>query len=164
LHNLRDWRKNKLITVLNGNVIDPRQIEDMVIPLKPLYDIQAMAYDRYNATSTALSVQEKGGVPALEFPQTTPMFTEPTKAFRDMVLQERFNHGMNPIAQWMMRNAVPIMDTNGNIKITKVPKRAPDKVDGVVSGIMAMAAWMMDRNEQVSNVYDSRGILELREG
>jgi phage terminase large subunit-like protein len=61
----------------------------------------------------------------------------------------------------MMRNAVPIMDTNGSIKITMDPKRAPDKVDVVVSGIMAMAAWMMDRNEQTGNVYDSRGFIEL---
>jgi phage terminase large subunit-like protein len=161
LHNLRDWQKAGHITVLDGNVIDPRQIEEMVLPLKPLYDIQGMAYDRYNATSTALTIQEKGGVPALEFPQTMPMFAEPTKAFRDLVLQERFNHGMNPVAQWMMRNAIPITDTNGNIKITKDPKRAPDKVDGIVSGIMAKAAWMMDRNEQTSNIYDTRGFLEL---
>lgn len=145
MHSLRDWRSQKLITLLDGNVVDPTEIEKDIRHIMNDYDVRSMAYDRYNATSTALSLQ-KHGLPVFEFPQTMPMFAEPTKAFRDLVLREQFNHGHNPIATWMMRNAVPITDTNGNIKITKDEKRSVDKVDGVIAQIMAQAAFMADRD------------------
>ncbi|CCH54474.1 Putative terminase large subunit [Fibrisoma limi BUZ 3] len=160
LHSLRDWERNKLIYVQEGNVIDPREIDAKLLELAGTFNIRMMTYDRYNANATALTMQEKGGVPVLEFPQTMPMYAEPTRSFRDIVLQERIRHGGNPIAEWMMRNSRPITDTNGNIKITKDPKRSPDKVDGIVAAIMAQAGWMYDRNVVSSNVYDQRGFLE----
>lgn len=144
MHSLRDWRKTGYIKLLDGNVIDPTEIEQDIKAILNKFNIRSMAYDRYNATSTAISLQ-KYGLPVFEFPQTMPMFAEPTKAFRDLVLKERFNHGQNPIATWMMRNAVPITDTNGNIKITKDEKRSVDKVDGIIASIMSIGAFMADR-------------------
>lgn len=158
MHSLRDWRNQKLITLLDGNVVDPTEIEKDIRQIMNDYDVRSMAYDRYNATSTALTLQ-KHGLPVFEFPQTMPMFAEPTKAFRDLVLREQFNHGHNPIATWMMRNAVPITDTNGNIKITKDEKRSVDKVDGVIAQIMAQAAFMADRDTSGSrSQYETQGL------
>ncbi|WP_234734509.1 terminase large subunit [Tellurirhabdus bombi] len=153
MHALRDWKEAGYIRFLEGNVIDPREIEKDIKALSDRFNIKALAYDRYNATSTAISLQEYG-IPVYEFPQTMSQFAEPTKAFRDLVLQKRLDHGQNPIAQWMMRNAVPITDTNGNIKITKDPKRSGEKVDGIVAAIMAGAAWMWDRTETARSRYE----------
>ncbi|KAA9357225.1 terminase large subunit [Larkinella humicola] len=159
LHALRDWEKDGHIRLLEGNVIDPREIEKDIISLSEIVDIRQLMYDRYNCNSTAIALNEQG-ISSIDFPQTMAHFTTPTKNFRDLVLQKRLDHGHNPIATWMMRNSVPITDTNGNIKITKDPKRAPEKVDGIVAGIMALGSWMSDTLED-SSIYDKRGFIEL---
>lgn len=156
LHSLRDWEKAGYIRFLEGNVIDPLAIEAEIQTLHGQFPIRQLLYDRYNATSTAIAL-DRFGIPCMELPQTMPFMAEPTKAFRDLILQQRLDHGGNPIARWMMRNAVPIADTNQNIKITKDPRRAADKVDGVVAAIMALASWM--KEEAVTeSAYANRGI------
>lgn len=146
---LREWEKKGYISLIDSNAIDPRVIEDDIKALAEEWQIELMAYDRYNATSTALTLQEFG-LEAFQFPQTMSYFAEPTRDFKTLALTKKLNHNNNPIATWMMRNAVPIVDTNGNTKITKDPKRAKDKVDGIVAAIMALGAWMFDTNDRES--------------
>jgi phage terminase large subunit-like protein len=141
LHSLRDWQQAGYIRMLDGNVIDPTEIEADIRAMNVNYPIASLFFDRFNATSTALAL-EKAGIPCTELGQTMPLLTGPTAAFRDIVLQERFDHGHNPIIRWNMRNAVPITDTNGNVKLTKDPRRAPDKIDGAAACVNAFAAWM----------------------
>ena len=154
---LREWEKKGYVKLIDSNAIDPRVIEEDIKALSDEWKIEMMAYDRYNATSTALALQEFG-IDAFQFPQTMPFFAEPTRDFKTMVLTHKLNHNHNPVATWMMRNAVPISDTNGNTKITKDPKRAKDKVDGVVAAIMALGAWMAYENTKES-IYNT---MELR--
>lgn len=153
---LREWEKLGYVKLIDSNAIDPRVIEEDIKAISDDWKIESMAYDRYNATSTALALQEFG-IDAFQFPQTMPFFAEPTKDFKTLALTKKINHNHNPIAAWMMRNAVPITDTNGNTKITKDPKRARDKVDGVVAAIMALGAWMAYEGSNES-VYNSRGL------
>ncbi len=154
---LRDWVNKGYIKVIESNAIDPRVIEEDIKALSEDFGIQSMAYDRYNATSTALALQEFG-IDSFQFPQTMPFFAEPTKDFKTLVLLEHLNHNNNPVATWMMRNAVPVTDTNGNTKITKDPKRARDKVDGIVAAIMSLGAWMAweGGNESIYNTQELR--------
>lgn len=154
---LRDWVNKGYVKVIDSNAIDPRVIEEDLKEMNGLFSIQSMAYDRYNATSTALTLQEFG-IDSFQFPQTMPFFAEPTKDFKTLVLNEALNHNNNPVATWMMRNAVPITDTNGNTKITKDPKRARDKVDGIVAAIMSLGAWMAYESTKES-IYNT---MELR--
>lgn len=160
LHQLRDWVKAGHIRLLEGNVIDPREIEKDIEQLSRTYNIRLLTYDRYNATSTALTVQEHCGVPTIEFPQTIGNFSKPTKDYRDLIAKYQLDHGFNPIATWMMRNAVQIKDNNDNIRITKDSRRSAEKVDGVIAAIMALGGWM-NYKEEVANVYDIRGFLDL---
>lgn len=144
LVSLRDWEKSEHIRLLKGNVIDPSVIESDIVKIMHEYNIAKMHYDRFNAVSTVVSLENKG-MAVEQFIQMPFYYNEPTKAYRDLVLQGRLSHNNNPVTSWMMRNARPHYDSNGNMKITKDSKQSPDKVDGVQAAIMALAAFMSDR-------------------
>lgn len=152
LHTLRDWVKAGHITVIEGEIIDPNQIRDTIKYLGSIYNIASLAYDKYNATGIALEL-DAHGIPAFEFPQTMPHFTGPTKEYRNLVMQGQYDHGRNPVVRWMMKNAVVITDTNENIRITKDHKRAPDKVDGIISAIMALGCWQSAPEAETPQIF-----------
>lgn len=159
-YTLRDWIKEGFVKVCpDSNVIDPRIIENDILAFADNFKVKFLWYDKWNATTTALKLQEDG-LDTYSIPQTMAYLSEPTKDFKKLVITQRLNHNNNPVARWMMRNAVPISDTNGNTKLTKDPKRCVDKIDGIVAAIMALAAWMGYQNTRES-VLARRGVRTL---
>ena len=58
---------------------------------------------------------------------------------------------------WMLSNIAIQEDPAGNLKPNKA--KSKDKIDGVVALIMALGEMMI--GEDVSSIYDDRGILVL---
>lgn len=138
MHNLREWVNNGHIFTTPGNVTDYDPIEKFIKECADRFSIAGVCYDKHNIGNLDTNLINYG-LNMDVFSQTIMEFSEPTKTFKNMVLQKRLNHGMNPVMRWQISNAVEIKDTNENIRISK--KHSREKVDGVIAGIMAVGCW-----------------------
>lgn len=147
------WARLGLLQTTPGDVIDYDFIEADVLADSKKYDVQEIAYDEWNATQTALHLQEKG-LKMVSFGQGYKSMSEPAKEWEKLVIQGLLAHGGHQVLRWMMGNTMIERDPAGNIKPSK--KRSPEKIDGVVAGVMALGRAMVTVN--ASSVYNKRGI------
>lgn len=129
------WVKRGYIIETPGNVIDYGFVRQVVQDAAVKYDIQAVAYDSYNMTETALQLQD-AGIEMIKFRQGYLSMNYPTKQLERLVLSKKFNHLGNPVLRWMNNNTSIATDPAGNIKIYRDKK--DEKVDGMVSNVMAL--------------------------
>jgi len=118
----------------DGDAIDPAAIEEGVIAAAGAYQLVGLAYDPFNATSTAQRLTEHG-VDCAKFPQSMASFAEPTKRFEEDLLRGLVRHGGNPAVRWMMANMVAV--TNGAGHRMPSRKKSRNKIDAGVAGVMA---------------------------
>jgi len=139
-----------------GESIDISRIEEVVIEQSKNYDIQAIAYDPWNCESTAQNLIDKG-LNCFRFNQNIGNYNEPSKELEKAVIDGRLQHNGNPVTRWMASNVVTYMNGAGLIMPSR--KSSREKIDGVVSIVMAIGCYL--RVDAVGDsVYESRGIDE----
>jgi len=72
-----------------------------------------------------------------------------------LVLDEKIQHGGQPVLRWMFNNVYIETDAAGNIKPSK--EKSHEKIDGAVATIMALDRALRHQNSW--SVYDKRGLL-----
>ena len=82
----------------------------------------------------------------------------PSKEFERRIANQTIHHDGDPVLRWMVGNVAAERDRNDNIRPSK--SKSADKIDGVVTGIMALGLAMLDEGEQHS-VYETQGSLTL---
>ena len=70
----------------------------------------------------------------------------PTAELERLIISKELNHGGNEVIRWMASNVLILRDASGNMKVDK--SKPENKVDGIVSNIMAIAAYMQWLAEQ----------------
>lgn len=146
-----EWVKDPRVnlTLTPGARIHYGGIRSMFRELAKRYDIQELAYDDWNAEQTTQELSEgvtdaKGaivepatGIPRVNFSQSMRDMNEPTKKFEVSVVDGNLQHNGDPLTAWMIRNATIKPDGNGNYKPMKPARGSIQKIDGVITGIMA---------------------------
>lgn len=151
------WAKQKHIKLTRGNVVDYDVIRDDVNLAGQQFDIRQIAIDRWN--STQLQTQLKGdGFDVVPFGQGFASMSAPSKELEKLILAKDIRHGNQPVLNWCASNVMVEMDAAGNIKPSK--KKSSEKIDGIVSLIMAIGLAMVDEDSGPS-VYEERGIVSL---
>jgi phage terminase large subunit-like protein len=145
--------ENQLITT-DGRVVNYNFVQQKIEELKSIYDIQELAFDRWNATQLSQSLRD-AGLNVIDFGQGYKSMSPPSKDLMRLVLQQRIAHGGNPILRWNFDNIVVTCDPAGNIKPDK--SKATEKIDGAVATIMALSRALV--HEDHSSVYDTRSLL-----
>ncbi len=117
--------------------VDYSVIEDYVCSLEEKLGvfIVGIAYDRYNAISSAQK-WESAGYDTVMVRQHSDTLHLPTKLLKEYVLNKRFQYVENPLIDINFQNAQCTEDTNRNMYVNK--KRSRGKVDAVVSLINAI--------------------------
>lgn len=95
-------------------------------------NIQAIGYDKYNATQWAIKATELG-LPLEEYPQNLGNFNKPTREMERLVLSNRVVIDNNEINRWCFKNVSLKSDHNGNVKPNKSVKAK--KIDGAIAMI-----------------------------
>lgn len=132
---LDGWAREGHVTKTPGDVIDYDLIRSTLQKLSSRFIIQGVAIDRWNATQ--LAVQLDGDGFAVEpFGMGYASMSAPTKELEKLVLSGRLRHGGNPVFRWFASNCTVEQDAAGNLKPSK--KRSTEKIDGVVSLVMAL--------------------------
>ena len=140
------WIQQGYIKTTPGNVIDYKFIEDTIDNYAREFDIYEMAYDPWNATMLTQRLAENG-MQMVEVRQGFASMSAPTKQLETLILQKKIHHGGNPVLRWMFDNVMVKQDANGNLKPDK--ENSKEKIDGIVSLIMAVSRAMV--NEDLQN-------------
>jgi phage terminase large subunit-like protein len=150
------WAREGWLTLTPGDVIDYEFIRAEVNALAKRFKLQELAFDPWGATD--LSNRLLGdGIQMVECRQGYKTLSEPSKDFEARVMSRKVRHASNPILRFCVSNAVVTRDAAGNIKPDK--EKASDRIDGVVSSVMAMSRMISVKTEE--NPYKHRGFLSL---
>lgn len=160
----RDWALEGWCTLTEGAVTDYRYIKTHLYDaeLDSAIRVKEFCYDPYNATHFIQDLVADGyrEDQMVEIRQGVQTLSEPTKKFRELILQGRIVHNGNPLLTWCLSNAIEIQDNNGNIKLSKKHKDDSQRIDLLAAIINAMVRAMVD--EQPACPYgEGRGIIML---
>jgi phage terminase large subunit-like protein len=121
-----------------GGVTDYGFVEEKIRWLCTVGDVQAIAFDSYQSNQI-LAALYNDGLPAMEMHPGTKHVSDPAKDFFAHVEDGSIEHDGNPVTEWMAMNVVGHTDKRGNILPQKEDPDSPNKIDGIVTAIMANA-------------------------
>lgn len=134
--NYRELLKTGKVIACGDRIIDYAVVEDFIMGIEERFgvQIQAIAYDRWNAISTAQKL-ERAGYNMVEVKQHSSVLHPPTKLLKEKILSGRFKYTENRLLEINFQNSRCVQDTNRNLYVNK--KKSNGKVDMVVSLINA---------------------------
>lgn len=152
------WVQQGWITVTPGAVVDYNFIKSYMMRMKEEqgWIIKESCYDPYNATQFAQDMDAEGYT-MVEIRQGVKTLSEPTKNFRELVLQKKIIHNNDPVLTWAVGNAVTKQDHNENIMLDK--DKSTNRIDPIASLINAHVRAMLI--EDNTSVYEKRGMRRL---
>lgn len=151
-----------------GNVIDHRAVRAQVMKDAATFNVAfynmkrephqgGLAIDRWDATETIVQLDGEG-LPVVPFGQGFVSMSGPSKELERLVLSNGFHHGGHPLLRRHAQAVAVETDAAGNIKPSKA--KSTQRIDGIVSGVMALGISAQDVGPVVS-VYETRGIRML---
>ncbi|EJW20034.1 terminase large subunit [Paenibacillus alvei] len=140
----RQWAKEDWCTLTPGEVVDYSFIRSHMEKMEQDQDwfVKEICYDPYNATHFTQQLEAEG-YERVEIRQGVQTLSEPTKFFRELVLKGLIVHDGSPLLTWCLSNAVEIIDSNGNIKLSKKHKDDSQRIDLIAAIINAMVRAMV---------------------
>jgi phage terminase large subunit-like protein len=139
----RQWVDGKYIIETPGRATDRVAIAHQLAEIRGRYDVRGIAFDRWRFEDLAKILSDEGiELPLREFVPGFKSYAPAVDAFERAVLDRRMQHSGSPILKWQAGNVVIEADAAGNRKPTK--SKSIDKIDGIVSAIMAVGASLAD--------------------
>lgn len=152
------WRKQGLITITDGNVIDFRVIRQQIEQDSTIYEIKEIGHDPWNATEIVQNLAEHG-LTMVPIRQGFATMSPASKDFETLILERRLRHGNNPVLNWMMDCVTIKSDPAGNIKPVKPDRlKSSKRIDGIVAAIMALDRSIRNTGNRRS-VYDADDVV-----
>lgn len=152
------WVEEGWIKVTPGNTLDYGFIKNDIMEDMDRFQLKGIAFDRWNSDQLVIWLTGEG-VEMYPHGQGFVSMSAPAKKFETMVYQKQFLHDGNPVTAWMLGNVELSTDPSGNIKPDK--KKSPEKIDGIVSGIMSLGLIM---STDLLNAEDGPSRYEEEEG
>ncbi len=148
--------KGELI-VTDGNSTDYGVIKRKIIEAAELFDVQSIAFDRWNSNALVQQLTDEG-IEMDPFGQGFISMTSPIKNAEVLIKKQLLHHGGHSMLRWMVGNVVVKRDDAENVKFSKA--KAGDKIDGIIAMVMALGEKMTVENSDVSKVstYETQGL------
>jgi phage terminase large subunit-like protein len=144
----------KYITFTDGQTSDYPLIESTILQASKDYDLKAVAFDPWNAESTAQNLSA-AGLQVFKFNQNTRSYNEPSCHFERAVIDGRLFHNGNPVLRWMASNATVAMNGEGLIMPSK--RNSRDKIDGIPASVMALGCLLRVPDKDETSIYETQG-------
>jgi len=143
------WERQGYLTATPGRAIEYAFVAHHLRKVFDEYDVQAIAFDRYNMRFLRPCLIEAGFTEAelerfVEFGQGFVSMSPALRELEARLLGSKLKHGNHPVLEMCARNAVVVQDPAGNRKFTK--QKTAGRIDGMVA--LAMAVGVMP--QQVS--------------
>jgi phage terminase large subunit-like protein len=136
------WAADGWLTVIPGPIVDYSFVEQDVVKILDQFDVRCLAFDQHYAHEFVQRLAEQHGWRGVQFvfPQTILGYAGPTAKFERLVLAGKLGHRGNPITTWQAGHTQIKTDANENMRPIKPKHGNIKKIDGVVTGIMALRA------------------------
>lgn len=143
--------------VLSGvyNTPDGQMVDETSIMHQ--FDVQAVAFDRYNSTQIAIDLTDDG-VPVVPYGQGFVSMSPPAKMLEILIRTGKLRFDGDEILRWSLQNVELRTDPAGNIKPDK--QKSGGKIDAIVALCMAIGE-RMKRNAQPQITDDMLTIVSL---
>ncbi len=158
----RDWVKAGWVTATPGSVTDYHAIlEDVKAMDATDRPVREFDFDSYNATHLSQDLlaywtdkygEAQAAEMVVEIRQGVPTLSEPTKLFRELIMQRRIVHCGNPLLTWCLGNACEVQDSNENIKLTKKNKDDSQRIDAIAAVLNAFVRASQREVEDVNAI------------
>ena len=140
----RDWERASFLHLCEGDIVDFSQVEDEIAAAQEAFDLRMLGVDPYLSRTLTQRLSARG-VHVVEIPQTMLSLSPAMKELERMIRAHEMLHIHNTCARWCFGNVRCAVDGNENIKPMK--NRSTGRIDIAVSWIIAMATWMVIRNQ-----------------
>ena len=102
------------------------------------FSIQEIAFDRYGDTAI-LERAAQHGLPMIRYSQGISVMGPGCQMWQQMWVGRKFVLGDDPVMRNACSVAIPVRDSNGNIKVNKAKRN--HIIDPLVAAIMAVHVW-----------------------
>ena len=149
------WEELGWLTMTPGNTTDYAFIEHDFQEWGSQFDVRQVAYDPWGSGGIIQNLVDQG-LEMVEYRQGFASLSAPSAELERLVLAGQIDHGINPILTWCASNVVCSEDPAGNIKPDK--RKSEERIDAVVSLIMALGLAMSKDDGEGSSIYETRGV------
>jgi phage terminase large subunit-like protein len=131
-----------------GNARDDLAIALQLADIRARYDVQGIAFDRWQMARLMKLLNDEGiDLPMQGFIPGFKSYAAAVDAFERSLLGGKMQHNNNPLLRWQAGNVIVETDAAGNRKPSKA--KALDRIDGIVSAIMACGIAATDEGPAV---------------
>lgn len=140
----RDWARAGFLVLCDGDIINYTDVEDAIRWARETFDLRMVGFDPY--LSRTITQRLEPIVPIVEIPQDLRNLSPAMKETEDLMIRRQLLHVHNTCFRWTFGNVRCYVDGNGNCKPMK--NKSTGRIDPAVASIIAMAVWMIDRNQK----------------
>lgn len=140
----RDWERAGFLELCEGDIIDYSMVESRIRWAKETFQLKLVGFDPY--LSRTITQRLSPIVDIIEIPQDLKNMSPAMKEVEDMMTRHQLLHVHNTCFRWTFGNVRNYVDGNGNCKPVK--NRSTGRIDPTVASIIAMAVWMISRNQK----------------
>jgi len=153
------WVEMGALETTPGDYVDQNYVLRAILEGQSEFDVERGGFDPWNARKLIADLHEQGVDPDLwmEMRQGILTLGEPSKHFERLVYSGQLDHGGHPILRWMAGNVVVRFDENLNFAPAK--KRSREKIDGIVSTVMAVGLACVGEEQVISTGSDALVVL-----
>lgn len=138
------WVASGALEQTEGEVTDYAVIEAAVLEARERFNLQTVAFDRWNATEMVSRLLD-ADVPMVEFVQGTKSYHPPMQELERLYIGGQLAHGGDPVLTWCAANLVARRDVNMNMAPDK--KKSADKIDDMTALLMALGVSLTAESE-----------------
>jgi len=135
--NFFQWIESGIITAIPGNTIDYSFIIRDILDDAAIFRLRGLGYDKWQAKDVIQGIEnERPDLPLIEIEQSLRKLSPLTQSYEKTIKDGRLVDN-SPVMLWMINNVEIKPDVNGNYKPMKKSKASTQRIDGVISSIMA---------------------------
>jgi phage terminase large subunit-like protein len=133
----RVWVHQGHLLTFPGRSTDPKAVALKIAELHGVYNIRALAYDRWRVEDIKRELDAIGcSVPLVPFGQGFKDLSPAVDVLERLVEEGKLRHGNQPVLSMAATNAKVEMDSAGNRKLSK--RRSTGRIDPLVATCMAL--------------------------
>lgn len=135
--NFFQWIEKGIITAIPGQTIDYSFIIRDILDDALRFKIRGIGYDKWQAKDVIQGIEnERPDIALIEIEQSLRKLSPLTQSYEKSVKDGHLVDN-SPVMLWMINNVEIKPDVNGNYKPMKKSKASTQRIDGVISSIMA---------------------------
>lgn len=135
--NFLQWIEKGIITAIPGSTIDYSFIIRDILNDAKCYKLRGIGYDRWQSKEVIQGIEnDRPDIALIEIEQSLRKLSPLTQSYEKTIKDGKLVDN-SPVMLWMINNVEVKPDVNGNYKPMKKSKASTQRIDGVISSIMA---------------------------